>query len=401
MKDELDFNEFIASIINPVGKEDESAGHTIKTLFLNRIKVLGITQSRAEAILGIEKKTLNKILQNDAKRVDIITCLKLAQFLNLSIDKFVKVYVTELSNEQIGQLEQTRKANFIIQNFDLSQLYKLNFIKSKSDYAEIENRILSFFNLKNIFDYSSSENVLTPAFSKTKRNASDLMREFWVKSAYFQFLAINNENIYERESFKDLIPKIRPYTRNVDTGLITVVRALYSVGVTVIFQPSLPNVQVRGATFVVNGKPFIVLTDLYKRYPTIWFALMHELHHVLYDFEEIEKRTYHLTGDIDLWLIQEEKADNFSREYLFGVERSKYIEPFIRSPLLVNEYAEKNQVHPSIIYSFYMYDHHAWNQFSDEMPDFNRAIKHLNVNPWEKKTIQESMDILKEEVYNI
>ncbi len=399
MKEDIDFNELFSKLISPISKEEGDSDNKFKSLFQQRIESLGITQSRAEVVLGIEKKTLNKILNNDSKRVDIITALKLAQFLNLSIEKFVGVYLKELPVEQIGELERTRKANFIIQNFDLSQLYKVRFIPSKSDYPLIEDKIISFFNLRSIFDYS--DQVLTPAFSKTKRNSSDLMREFWVKSAYSQFLAVNNDNPYSRDGLKDLIPKIRPYTRNLDSGLITVIRALYAVGVTVIFQPSLPNVQVRGATFIVNQKPCIVLTNLNKRYPTIWFALMHELHHVLYDLEEIEKRTYHLTGEIDLWLMQEDKADDFSREYLFGIERSKYIEPFINSPILVKQYAEKNQIHPSIIYSFYMYDHKAWNMFNNEMPDLSIILKKININPWEKKTIQENIRIMKEEIFNI
>ncbi len=398
MKEEIDFNELFTKLISPISKEEGDTDNKFKILFQQRIEALGITQSRAEVILGIEKKTLNKILNNDAKRVDIITAIKLAQFLNLSIEKFIGVYLKELSVDQVGEIDRTRKANYIIQNFDLSQLFKAKFISSKSDYTAIEEKIVTFFNLKSIFDYS--DQVLTPAFSKTKRNSSDLMREFWVKSAYSQFLAINNDNLFSRDSLKELIPKIRPYTRNLESGLITVIRALYSVGVTVILQPSLPNVQVRGATFIVNGKPCIVITDLFKRYPTLWFALMHELHHVLYDIDEIEKRTYHLTGEPDLWLMQEDKADDFSREYLFGTERSKYIEPFIKDPLIVNLYAEKNQVHPSIIYSFYMHDHKAWNLFGDELPDISIAIKRLNINPWEKKTIQENISLMKEEIFN-
>lgn len=399
MKEDIDFNELFTKLISPTTTSDVESDDRFKLLFKQRIEALGITQSRAEIILGIEKKTLNKILNNDAKRVDIITCLKLAQFLNLSIENFIGVYLKDLPPEQVGDLDRTRKANYIIQNFDLSQLFKIRFITSKSDYSAIEEKIINFFHLDNIFEYT--DKVLTPAFSKTKRNSSDLMREFWVKSAYAQFSTLNNENPFSRQELTELIPKIRPYTRNLDSGLLTVIRALYAVGVTVVFQPSLPNVQVRGATFVVNKKPCIVLTDLHKRYPTIWFALMHELHHVLYDLEEIEKRTYHLTGEIDLWLLQEDKADEFSREYLFGVERSNYIEPFINNPLIVKQYAEKNQVHPSIIYSFYMYDHKSWNMFSDQMPDLNLVLRRLNINPWEKETIQENIKILKEEIFNI
>lgn len=398
MNEDSDFIEAFNKLIEPLHIADDISKEPFSILFKKRIGELGITQSRVEAMLGIEKKSLNSILNKEAKRVDIITIIKLAQFLNLPVDDFVKVYLQELPSEQIGDIEKAKKNNFIVQNFDLPQLHKKKFISSKTDYDSIEKRIVQFFGLNSIYDFAKE--VVTPAFSKTKRSSSDLMREFWVQSALSQFKLLENPNTYNREQLIDLIPKIRPYTKNVKKGLITVVKALFSIGVTVIYQESLPNISVRGATFVVDGKPCIVINDLYKRYPTLWFSLMHELHHVLYDFYEIQQVKYHLTGEPDLWL-KEEKANNFAREYLFNEKRSKYILPFINESVLVREYAEKSQVHSSIIYNFYMYDTNRWGKFKNQMPDINLAISSLNVNIWENESVQETTEKLKKEIFNI
>ncbi|WP_062058356.1 helix-turn-helix domain-containing protein [Aquimarina longa] len=398
MNEDSDFIEAFNRLIEPLHINDGIGKEPFSVLFNKRIKELGITQSRAEAMLGIEKKSLNSILNKEAKRVDIITIIKLAQFLNLPVDDFVKVYLQELPSEQIGDLEKAKRNNFIVQNFDLPQLHKSKFISSKTDYESIENRITRFFGLESIYDFAKE--IVTPAFSRTKRSSSDLMREFWVQSALSQFKLLENPNEYSREKLIDLIPKIRPYTRNVKKGLVTVVKALFSVGITVIYQESLPNISVRGATFVVNGKPCIVINDLYKRYPTLWFSLMHELHHVLYDFDEIEQVKYHLTGEPDLWL-KEEKANDFAREYLFSYKRSKYIEPFINEAVLVREYAEKSQVHSSIIYNFYMYDNNNWAKFKSKMPNISLAIDNLNVNIWQSESVDETVDKLKTEIFNI
>ncbi|WP_298421197.1 XRE family transcriptional regulator [uncultured Kordia sp.] len=398
MDKDSDFIEAFNRLIEPLHINNDIGEEPFSVLFNKRIQELGITQSRAEAVLGIEKKSLNSILNREAKRVDIITIIKLAQFLNLPVDDFVKVYLQELPSEQIGDLEKAKRNNFIVQNFDLPQLHKSKFISSKTDYDNIENRITSFFGLESIFDFAKE--IVTPAFSRTKRSSSDLIREFWVQSALSQFKLLENPNEYHREKLIDLIPKIRPYTRNVKKGLITVVKALFSIGITVIYQESLPNISVRGATFVVNGKPCIVVNDLYKRYPTLWFSLMHELHHVLYDFDEIEQVKYHLTGEPDLWL-KEEKANDFAREYLFSYKRSKYIAPFINEAVLVREYAEKSQVHTSIIYNFYMYDNNNWVKFKNKMPNINLAIDNLNVNIWKSESIDETVEKLKAEIFNI
>jgi len=398
MNEDSDFIEAFNRLIEPLHITDDISEDPFSVLFERRIEELGITQSRAEAMLGIEKKSLNSILNKEAKRVDIITIIKLAQFLNLPVDDFVKVYLQELPSEQIGDIEKAKKNNFIVQNFDLPQLHKKKFIPSKTDYEAIEKRIVKFFGLNSIYDFA--QETVTPAFSRTKRSSSDLMREFWVQSALSQFKLIENPNPYNRKQLIDLIPKIRPYTKNIEKGLLTVVKALFSIGITVIYQESLPNISVRGATFVVDGKPCIVINDLHKRYPTLWFSLMHELHHVLYDFDEIQQVKYHLTGEPDLWL-KEEKANDFAREYLFNKKRSKYIKPFINESVLVREYADKSQVHPSIIYNFYMYDIDNWVKFKKQIPDSGLAIKNLNVNIWENESIEETTKRLKKEIFNI
>lgn len=99
--------------------------------------------------------------------------------------------------------------------------------------------------------------------------------------------------------------------------MLSVARALYKIGITVIFQPSIQKLQIKGATFACNGKPCIVLSDLNKRYPTLWFVLLHELYHVLYDFDEISERNYHVSEEdsSDLFLLDEISPDEFARDF--------------------------------------------------------------------------------------
>jgi Zn-dependent peptidase ImmA (M78 family) len=310
-----------------------------------------------------------------------------------------------MPSELIGDLEIARKANFIVSNFDINSLFKVKFLKSKTDFSHIEDRLNQFFGLDNIYQFGNNKTF--PAFSRTRRSSNNLMRDFWVKSAFTHFERINNPYDFDREALVELLPKIRPYTMNIDNGLFIVAQALYIVGVTVIFQPNLPSVQVRGATFLCNKKPCIVLTDYNKNYPTIWFALLHELCHVLYDLESLEKNVFHMTGEPDLFLVNEDFANDFAREYLFSSEKSSYIAPFINDKLIVSEYAKESQVHPSFVYNFYNYDQYlkgdsmAWSRYKEFFPDVSRAVKILNTNPWGKDSIDESAELLKENIFNL
>lgn len=403
MSEKQFINEFY-KLLQPAdpwtGQED-----SLRKLFESKLEQYGLTTNQAEKLLTMQKRTLEGILDQSAKRVDVVNLLKLGQFLGLNTDALFKIYLNEVSHDIVGELEDAKKKSYIVSNFDVKNLFKAGFIRTKTDFDEIEERIMTFFGLESIYDYAGKHYI--PAFSRTKRSANVLMKEFWVRSAYSHFEKINNPNPYNRNTLVDLIPKIRPYTMNVSDGLRIVSQALFNAGITVIYQPHLPTTQVRGATFFINGKPCIVLTDLNKRYASIWFALMHELYHVLYDLEEIEKQVFHLTGEPDLFLLQEDQANEFSREYLFGKDKVNYIRSYIDSPLLVREFAKKSQVHPSLVYTYFCYDMEAagkgsyWAKYSSQQPDVKKALSELNVNTFDKESIDDTIKYLNEHIFNI
>lgn len=368
-----------------------------KELIDSKKEELNISSDRQlSALLGINKDTLNRILKGDSKRVDLISFLKISNFLNLDISKVIKLYVSSLKPELIEEIEKNRKANFIVRNFDLDALKKIGFIKNKSDFISIEKRIINFFGINDIFEYKS--HVAFPLFSKAKKGAKDLMNDFWIKSAYLQFESINNPYDFDYESLEDIIPKIRPYTQLEETGLLKVIKALYLVGVTVIVQKYITKTSVKGACFIVNDKPCIVLTDYMGRYDLIWFTLLHELCHVLYDMDDLIKNNYHLSGESDLLLLNEERANKFARTILFSEEKMKYIKPFIESRQMVLRYAKENNIHPSTIYGFYLYDNKEkskklYPKFRKHLISSEKAIAPLSTNIWnEKNSIKEEIN---------
>lgn len=403
--EEKEFNDLMRKLITPPSIQVYSEGLSLKDIFDLRLKELDLSQRQVEDLLDIEYKSLMMILNRTGKRVDILNIMKLSQFLGMTTDEMLKVYTSnEMQSDAIGKIEQARKHSFIATHFDLTALKKCGFISSKADVASAEKRIVNFFGLKDIYEYENFKYF--PAFSRTKNKSNNPMRTFWINSACYQFETINNPYEYDRSSLVDLMPKIRPYTRKEKDGLMTVIRALYKVGVTVIYQPHLINVQVRGAALVLKNKPCIVLTDVYKNYPTLWFALLHELYHILYDYDELSKQTYHLSSDEPDLLLSEDDANKFAREYLFPHENMQYILPFINDDFLIRDYANELQLHPSIIYIFYSHDRKtagdkfAWiKKQGQEFPKVSDAVKSINVNIWDGETIEEGVKQLKETVF--
>ncbi len=371
----------------------------LRTLYEQKLTETGLRNKHVSELLAIDRNTLNPIIEGTAQQPKVQNLLKVAEFLGLDFEGMLAAFLRTNPSKELKDLERARRATFLTAHFDLPRLKKVGFLDRVDDLGHIEERICQYFSIPNVYAY---ETVQAPRlYSKTKVDAVSQMREFWVKSAYGHFERMQNDRPYDRDLLRTaIIPKLRGYTRNVQTGLISVIKALYNVGVTVLFQQHLANTQVRGATMVVNGKPCIVITDLKQNYATIWFALVHELYHVLYDLDTISSSlAYHLTGDDDLLLI-EDKANAFARDLLFADQRVRYIAPLIHNELAVEQYAEEAGVHPAIVYSFYQHyqaerGENYWRAFKQHFPDVKRLTRDLNVCLWREDSIEDSANKIK------
>lgn len=370
----------------------------IREIFETKLVEYNLSKTKALKLLNIDKDVFEEIISGTAKQPNFINIVKIAEFLNIDINEFINVVLKNQSRENISSIENARKATFLVKNFDIKALTKLGIFNNSDSTDVLVDKILYFFGFDSIHDFE--DQLDEPLYSRVKRNFSDKMKDFWIKSAYQSFKIIDNPNEYSRERLKDLIVKIKPYSQDLQNGLFTVCRALYNLGVTVIFQSYLSTTQVKGATFVINGRPCIVLTDFNKKYPTLWFTLMHELHHVLFDFDLIETNSFHLTGDNDLFLI-EEKADSFARDIFLREEKFQYIKKYINNPYLVSKFAKENELHDSIVYSFFtwyqdkLYKKSYHGAFREFYPDYAESLKKLNPITWDDKSLKQASEKIK------
>jgi HTH-type transcriptional regulator/antitoxin HigA len=378
---------------------------TLKDLFDQKMQELGIAPTAVFKIIGVQSRTMKGILAGSQKVVDITNLAKLANFLQLPKEQVVKLYLEAIEENFPTNNISSEKINFIKENFDLAVLKKAGVIDSISDFEHIEKRINNRLGLKSILEYKKP-NIDVAFSSGLFKSENNLTRSFWIKAAMACFKEIGNEHNYDREELIKIFPGIRWHTMNEEHGLVEIIKALYKIGITVIFQPSLQNLKLRGATFSINNKPCIVLTNYVGFYTTLWFALIHELYHVLFDWEEIKANKYHLTDDSNEQLSvreREAEADNFAREYLFPKAKLESIRPYIHDTNYVKRFASNNHIHPSMIYVFNAFDMNnsktAWGMARKFSPDVNLSIKAIDL-PWhEEGTVEEMLQKIKPRTY--
>jgi Zn-dependent peptidase ImmA (M78 family) len=377
----------------------------LRQLFEIQLLNLDITETAALEIMQIERRALNGILDGTQKRIDYTTLPKLAKFLEIPIEEVVNLYVQQLQINFSDDVAESNKRKFMAENFDLPTLRKIGFIESITDYVHIEKTIVEYFGYESIFDYR--KNRVNVAYSQGgPKPKNKLNRDLWIESAFTKLQKINNYYPYNRDKLLEFFPRIRWYSTNEAKGLYQVVRELFKLGVTVIFESYLPTMYVRGAAFAVNHKPCIALTNYTKYYPSLWFGLIHELHHVLYDWDDLEANTYMVSGENDLFAKGEVEADEFAREFLLPKDQMDYLEPHINNEAFIYEYSKNNHIHHSFFYIFYSWDHKdldkkVWGRYQKHIPDISETLKALAANPWQKKkSIKDTVKQIKSDLFN-
>ncbi|PKO99330.1 MAG: hypothetical protein CVU03_02200 [Bacteroidetes bacterium HGW-Bacteroidetes-2] len=373
-------------------KDDRVNTFQIKELFEQRIEYLSITKNQACKILDWDNKTLDAFLEGDSKKIDFVSILKMSDFLDIPHDILIEKYFDLALDSYNESIELTKKRNFIVNYFDLPSLKKIGFIKSINDFEEIEDRINSFFGYDSIFEHQKHH--IDGVFSSAKRKTNHRNLQFWYAAVKESIDRTPNPYEYDREGLIDYFPKIRWHCMDVENGLTVVAQKLFKLGITLIVVPKYnQDVHIRAVTFSHGGKPCIALTKYTQFYPTIWFALVHELFHVLYDWEIILREKQHFSIDsskdnqsglaIHTIGIDEDEADNFARQYLFPDEKMKAILPHIHNSDYIEEFARLNHVHPSLIYVFYLWDYgdsKAYGRFNRFFPkeDFSRLLNNFS-----------------------
>lgn len=409
MPEDDDRYKHIDKLLNRItGADDQRSALSLRELFDNRVQELGISPTYVLSILEINYRALEGILDGSQKRIDFVTLTKLARFLGITNTEIVQLYMECLEEKNLEDVNVTRKRTFISDHFDLTVLRTIGVVKTIKDFDHVEQQILSMLSLNSIFEYSADD--IEAAFSSGSiKPRNSQTRNYFIRKACAILKLINNPHPYEKQALVEYFPKIRWHSTDVDNGIPNVIRSLYRLGVTVIFQPRMPSLQLRGATLAVNNRPSIVLTDFRGFYPTLWFALIHELFHVIFDWDEILQKRYHLSDEEnDLFVVKqkEDEANDFAREFLFPKKKMEIIAAQITKAQLIQEYAIEQHVHSSIIYANYAFDNsnsstNLWPSVQKHMPDITNLLVTLGNKLGHTATAQEYATYYKETILNI
>ena len=373
----------INSIINSAWGEDHNS---LSDKFHDKIIELNITPTAACELIGIETRTLAGILNASLKQPDLLSISKFCVFIGLDTKIGISLYLDQMNKVNGDPLSTVKRNKFLVETFDLPNLKKTGFISSVKDYDAIEVKIKTYFGFDSIYEYNKVN--VTPAFSTTNKKKSSGQIEFWIASAYRQFIRIENPNPYDRDELLKIISSFRDYSIDLGDGLIKVSQELFKQGITVLFQPSMAALQTKGAVLPVKDKPCIIISDFNKSYASIWHSLIHELFHVLFDWDDIRENKYCRLSDDEDEDPREIEADSFAYDYLLPPLYERALHHNFNDVYFVEQIAKKEKIHSSIILFEFGNRHKKketryWILFNKLAPKIHEFGRRLNLNSWE------------------
>ena len=382
---------------------------SLDELFAQRLESLQISKTTSLEIMKMPSRTLDGILSGEQKMLDYTQLVKLANFLGIELERIATLYLEKIQEVHVveNEIKHTNDlVDFINEKFNLAELRKVGLIESLTDYEGMVKSICKYFGLNSIFDYKEPElNIAFSAGKKAKKNCSI---NNWMFMAEQSCIELRNPNEYSRDKLIEYFPQIRWQCMDVDNGLVNVIKHLFQIGITVVFIPSFPSLHIRGATFCVNDKPCIALTDYVGFYPTLWFALVHELYHVLFDWDEIVQTNYHISQENQLNLDSESQnerdADDFARKYLFSKEKMQEVRSNLNNSDFIKHFSLLNNVNPSFIYVFYAFDapkdKYAWGRARKNNPKMDLLKSKLEHGFGTDQSFTDHVKKMRNTIYN-
>ena len=361
--------------------------------------------------IGINKDSFSEYLKGNYE-LKLNQAIKVMKLLDITEAQLVSAYNKEVSEKDLANIEKSERLSYVLRNFDIPTLKKIGIIKSRSKIEDYEKQICDFFNFKSIYEYDDTS-LMPTLFSKSKafvaQEKEKKMNDFWLKCSIYSFSQINNPYEYNRDLLIELLKRISEFTLDKVHGYEKVVLILFRLGVTVLTQPYISGTRAFGVTMILEGKPCIVITDMNKKYHKLWINLLHELYHVINDFDILENLLYHISdSENPELLLNEERADKFALDALVNPTIQKELSRIVALPYKMNQLANKLNVDVSILYGIYLETlpkgekkNKEFAKYGGMLKSSDIAVRRVEFDAVPKHSLNGAIDKMKKELFRI
>ncbi len=274
----------------------------------------GMTQTELARRTDRPLKTINEIIKGKAG-ITADTALQLELVLELPA-RFWLNLERDYSESLARSREQERREDWAdwVDRFPLAAMRRHKIVPNTRSKAELLEALLRFFGVSSPEAWARQQQATEATFRQSaafKAEAESVA--VWLRQGELQASAIKTMR-FDAARLRSLLPQLRRLSLS-DPAVFSekLVELLATVGVVLVFTPELPGTRVMGATrWLAPDRALIQLSLRYRRDDQFWFALLHELGHLL----EGSRRRGYVEIEVTEKSADESTADRFASEQL-------------------------------------------------------------------------------------
>ena len=325
----------------------------------------GITQKELAERIDSSEKHISNVL-NGNNRLTEEFALKLEKVLTNVPASYWLNYEAKY-REQLAREEELIRIN----NWNLKELSRRFRFKEvfKGLELSLAEQALEMLKLLKISDFNSFDGV----YGKL---AIDFMEDggekeaiaIWINMCESE-IEIQNEDIsnivYKESNLKQNLERFKLLSCNnkTDSSINSCRKLLNKLGVYLVFCEPITNSKVRGALTSYKGHPVIYLSGRFKSHAHIWFALMHEIGHLLLHYNKTDIIVSY--EDDDNCSSKEQQANQFARDFFVdSVQYDEFSKKLKYTADEIRKFAKEQKVLPEIVVAILRHDEKiGYNQF--------------------------------------
>jgi len=325
-------------------------GETLKEVLDDK----NITQKELALRLGVTPKHINKII-NGTATISSDIALKLESVLGISASFWNKLEASyQETKARLRELPQIDEELSIAQSIPYNEISSLGWIADTKDKRERVKNLRSLLRVASLSNLPLVECALFRKSEAFKTNKYTLA--LWMNQAETLASDIETEP-FNSSKLNDVLPNFKQLTNKpLKASKSNLIEICASVGIALVFIPTLSGTHVNGATKWLTSKKVMIAMSLKGAYEDIfWFTFFHEICHVLQANKSITFIDEEENTEID---DLETSADKFSTNFLISEEQ--YDEFISKSNYQdisnIRNFSEKLGIHIGIVIGRLLHD---------------------------------------------
>ncbi|KRA29817.1 MULTISPECIES: ImmA/IrrE family metallo-endopeptidase [unclassified Nocardioides] len=334
-------------------------GYTLR----ETLEAIGMSQSKLASRTGLTLKHINQIIQGNAA-ISPGTAVALERATGVPAS-FWNNLESQYQDHKVraDEADELAASAEWIEKMPVSDLRKRGFVSAtKRDPGRLLQELLTFFGVATIKAWDTSWDQPAAAFLQSGAYSIDPAAvAAWLRLGEIAAQEMEHEP-FDRAKLRSLLPELRAMTVQDPSDFYpSLVDKLAHAGVCLVLVPDIAGTRASGATrFLSPARAVVQLSNRGKRNDKFWFALFHEIGHLLL---HSKKETFMRFDDKEAGgkgARVEEEANKFAGELLIPVDAEPVLLA-MKTPADAEALAAQLGIAPAIVAGRYQRETEQWS----------------------------------------